>query len=183
VVVGAAHVEGVFSLEPEDDPILLVHPNRLKTGKIVYQRVQPISRRDPPIVEFGHRVDLIQLALNDRPDRSRNPSGGLAVDPVPDIPGRVVSERPDHSAITVAHVACYAQAIHTSDRCAPGPRGRLSGKFYGELDPADPRNVLITDMQLAPKNARGKVEYVGTFTLKKPVDGARGYRASMTGIP
>jgi len=61
VVVGAAHVEGVFSLEPEDDPILLVHPNRLKTGKIVYQRVQPISRRDPQIVEFGHRVDLIQL--------------------------------------------------------------------------------------------------------------------------
>ena len=47
---------------------------------------------------------------------------------------------------------------------------RLTGKFYGELDPADPKNALITDIQLAPRNARGKVEYVGTFTLMKPVD-------------
>jgi hypothetical protein len=50
---------------------------------------------------------------------------------------------------------------------------RLTGKFYGEIDPADPRNALITDIQLAPKNARGKVEYVGTFTLMKPFDAAK----------
>ena len=50
------------------------------------------------------------------------------------------------------------------------PYERLSGKFYGELDPADPKNALITDIQRAPKNARGKVEYVGTFALMKPVD-------------
>ena len=52
----------------------------------------------------------------------------------------------------------------------PPPYERLSGKFYGELDPADPKNALITDIQLAPRNARGKVEYVGTFSLMKPVD-------------
>src|SRR5579863_9388589 len=28
------------------------------------------------------------------------------------------------------------------------PYERLSGKFYGELDPADPKNALITDIQL-----------------------------------
>ena len=50
------------------------------------------------------------------------------------------------------------------------PYERMSGKFYGELDPADPKNALITDIQLAPRNARGKVEYVGTFSLMKPVD-------------
>jgi hypothetical protein len=50
------------------------------------------------------------------------------------------------------------------------PYERLSGKFYGELDPADPRNALITDIQLATRNARGKVEYVGTFSLMKPLD-------------
>lgn len=53
------------------------------------------------------------------------------------------------------------------------PYERLSGKFYGELDPADPKNALITDIQLAPRNARGKVEYVGTFTLMKPVDATK----------
>jgi hypothetical protein len=47
---------------------------------------------------------------------------------------------------------------------------RISGRFYGELDPRDSKNALITDIQLAPKNARGLVEYVGTFSLMKPAD-------------
>ena len=50
------------------------------------------------------------------------------------------------------------------------PYERMSGKFYGELDPADPKNALITDIELAPRNARGRVEYVGTFSLMKPID-------------
>jgi len=53
---------------------------------------------------------------------------------------------------------------------ATPPYERLSGKFYGELDPADPKNALITDIKLATRNARGKVEYVGTFSLMKPID-------------
>jgi Alpha/beta hydrolase domain len=65
------------------------------------------------------------------------------------------------------------------ERVEPSPGGpaaiqipyeRLSGKFYGELDPADPKNALITDIQFAPRNARGKVEYVGTFSMMKPID-------------
>ena len=47
---------------------------------------------------------------------------------------------------------------------------RISGKAYGELDPADPKNAVITDIELAPRNARGKVEYVTTFSLVKPTD-------------
>ena len=34
---------------------------------------------------------------------------------------------------------------------------KISGKAYGELDPADPKNAVITDIQLAPRNERGKV--------------------------
>ena len=47
---------------------------------------------------------------------------------------------------------------------------RISGLAYGELDPADPKNAVITDIELAPRNARGKVEYIATFSLVKPVD-------------
>ena len=47
---------------------------------------------------------------------------------------------------------------------------RLSGHAYGELDPKDPLNAIITDLQLAPRNARGMVEYVATFLLVRPVD-------------
>jgi hypothetical protein len=46
----------------------------------------------------------------------------------------------------------------------------LRGHFYGEIDPKDPRNAIITDIQFAPKNARGMVEYSGTFAISKPVD-------------
>jgi hypothetical protein len=46
----------------------------------------------------------------------------------------------------------------------------LRGKIYGELDPVDPHNRIIQDLELAPRNERGKVEYVATFALAKPVD-------------
>jgi hypothetical protein len=46
----------------------------------------------------------------------------------------------------------------------------LSGRFYGELDPKDPHNSIVNDLQLAPRNARGMVEYSATFALTKPAD-------------
>ncbi|MEI7932451.1 MAG: hypothetical protein WCI21_05285, partial [Alphaproteobacteria bacterium] len=46
----------------------------------------------------------------------------------------------------------------------------IAGKFYGELDPRDPKNAIINDIALAPKNAKGMVEYSATFELAKPVD-------------
>jgi hypothetical protein len=46
----------------------------------------------------------------------------------------------------------------------------LSGHFFGELDPKDAHNSLITDIALAPRNARGMVEYSATFALSKPID-------------
>lgn len=47
---------------------------------------------------------------------------------------------------------------------------RIAGEVWGELDPKDRRNALIQDIQFAPTNERGKVEYVATFTLVKPID-------------
>src|SRR6202041_3709070 len=46
----------------------------------------------------------------------------------------------------------------------------LAGKAFGELDPNDRRNAVIQDIKLAPRNARGMVEYTATFQLVKPVD-------------
>lgn len=51
-----------------------------------------------------------------------------------------------------------------------GQYEKLVGHAYGELDPKDPHNSVITDIQLAPRNSRGMVEYVATFTLLKPID-------------
>jgi hypothetical protein len=53
---------------------------------------------------------------------------------------------------------------------APGPFELIRGRIHGEVDPKDPHNAIIQDLGLAPRNASGKVEYVATFALAKPVD-------------
>jgi hypothetical protein len=51
-----------------------------------------------------------------------------------------------------------------------GPYEHIFGLVHGELDPNDPKNAIIVDIKLAPRNARGKVEYVAQFSIVKPVD-------------
>jgi hypothetical protein len=46
---------------------------------------------------------------------------------------------------------------------------QISGHAFGELDPALPLNAIIQDIGLA-KDADGKVRYVASFVLTKPVD-------------
>ncbi len=89
------------------------------------------------------------------------------------------------SALAIAAVAAPdAQArvtrIVIENRTSPAFNGAsfgstgqyevLTGRAYGELDPKDPHNAIITDIQLAPRNARGMVEYITTFQVVKPVD-------------
>src|SRR5260221_26896 len=47
---------------------------------------------------------------------------------------------------------------------------RLTGRMYGELDPKNPLNAIVTDLEFAPRNARGMVEYSATFSMVKPSD-------------
>ena len=47
---------------------------------------------------------------------------------------------------------------------------KLTGHAYGEVDPRLPLNAIITDLEFAPRNGRGMVEYVATFTILKPAD-------------
>lgn len=53
---------------------------------------------------------------------------------------------------------------------AIGQYVKLSGRAFGELDPENPLNSIITDIELAPRNAAGMVEYTATFTLVIPLD-------------
>ena len=57
---------------------------------------------------------------------------------------------------------------------ATGSYEHLTGVAYGELDPKDPRNSIIQDIDRAPRNARGMVEYTTEIELLKPVDQTRG---------
>ncbi len=59
----------------------------------------------------------------------------------------------------------------------------LTGKAYGELDPNDPHNAVITDIKLAPRNATGKVEYTTTFQIVKPIDMSKSSRLLWHDVP
>ena len=57
---------------------------------------------------------------------------------------------------------------------AVGAYERLHGTLFGELDPAHRLNRTITNLDRAPRNARGCVEYQSEFRILKPLDLARG---------
>src|SRR5512140_1106918 len=57
---------------------------------------------------------------------------------------------------------------------AVGPYEKLIGRAFGEVDPRDPQNAVIADLGLAPRNARGMVEYDTGIILLRPVDPTRG---------
>src|SRR5678810_896256 len=49
---------------------------------------------------------------------------------------------------------------------------QVTGRAFGEIDPANPHNALITDITnpLARDPSTGKVTYVASFVLRKPKD-------------
>jgi hypothetical protein len=55
-----------------------------------------------------------------------------------------------------------------------GTYEKLIGKIYGEVDPKNRLNKVIVNLEKAPRNKRGRVEYWSDFCILKPVDMARG---------
>ena len=62
------------------------------------------------------------------------------------------------------HHLARARRSTASRSARSGRTKEIKGIAIGEIDPRDPRNAVITDIELAPTNARGKVEYRTTFT-------------------
>ena len=55
-----------------------------------------------------------------------------------------------------------------------GAYEKITGKIYLEVDPDHIANQLIVDLNLAPRNELGNVEFSTDFELQKPVDPQRG---------
>ncbi|HEX9548933.1 MAG TPA: hypothetical protein VF942_16450, partial [Acidimicrobiales bacterium] len=55
-----------------------------------------------------------------------------------------------------------------------GPYERLTGTAYMEVDPRDPLNAIVVDVERAPRNGRGLVEFSTPFFILKPLDMSRG---------
>ena len=78
--------------------------------------------------------------------------------------------------VTEINVAAVEPFADGASYGATGAYERVRGTFKGELDPADPRNKVIVNLDKAPRNARGRVDYEADFFLLRPADAARGNR-------
>ncbi len=63
-----------------------------------------------------------------------------------------------------------------------GQYEKLTGRIYGEVDPTEAPDSTITDIALAPKNARDMVEYSANIMIFRPVDPAKGNHKLLMGI-
>lgn len=57
---------------------------------------------------------------------------------------------------------------------AVGPYVRIVGKVYFAVDPGLPANRLISDIDLAPRNAQGRVEFSSDLYMLRPLDATKG---------
>src|SRR5216683_3119914 len=63
-----------------------------------------------------------------------------------------------------------------------GPYERLDGTVYIEVDPRDPLNAMIVNLDKAPKTPKGMVGFTTPFFILKPVDMARGNHKISYGV-
>jgi hypothetical protein len=54
-----------------------------------------------------------------------------------------------------------------------GPYEMLTGTAFMEVDPANPQDAIIVDVDHAPRNAQGRVEFSTPFVVLTPADPAR----------
>src|SRR5262245_11375376 len=78
--------------------------------------------------------------------------------------------------ITRIEVARKAPAFEGTAFGTVGAYEQIDGTAHGEIDPRDLLNALIQDIELAPRNARGMVEYSMGISILKPVDLTKGNR-------
>jgi hypothetical protein len=95
-------------------------------------------------------------------------------------------------AITMALVPCAARAevtrVEITSRVdvlggkpfgPAGPYEKIIGKVFFAVDPADPHNRSIVDMEKAPRDARGRVEFSADLYVLAPKEPARGNGAAL----
>ena len=64
-----------------------------------------------------------------------------------------------------------------------GAYEKVAGTLRFAVDPKHPLHRQITDIERAPTNARGEVEFAADFYVLKPVDPTRGNRRLLVDVP
>jgi Alpha/beta hydrolase domain len=86
----------------------------------------------------------------------------------------VVTPAPSHAELTRVEITERVDILNGKAFGDVGPYEKLHGKAYFAADPKNPRNQVIADIELAPRNREGKVEFSADLFILKPKDPSRG---------
>ena len=75
-----------------------------------------------------------------------------------------------YAGVTAVHIIAIEPFAEHAAFGNTGAYERVRGTVSGELDPQHPRNQAIVNLQYAPRNANGRVEYEIDFFMLRPVN-------------
>src|SRR5689334_20406910 len=78
------------------------------------------------------------------------------------------------AAVTDVHVVERDDILNGVSFGAAGPYERIRATVRFAVDPKNPANRIITDIDLAPRNEQGLVEFTADLALFKPRDPKQG---------
>ena len=86
----------------------------------------------------------------------------------------VLCAAPSEARITRIEISKIEPAFEGAQFGAVGTYERVIGRAYGEVDPNLRANAIIQDIDHAPRNAKGFVEYVTDVDILRPADRSKG---------
>lgn len=88
-----------------------------------------------------------------------------------------------HAEVIRFEVLQSAPAFEKRSFGSVGPYVRVTARATIAVDPTDPRNAVIADIDKAPRNAQGKVEATADVVLLRPADPLRGNGTLLVDVP
>lgn len=85
--------------------------------------------------------------------------------------------------VTRIEITSRADVLSGREFGLAGAYEKLTGRVYFAVDPHNPRNRVIVDLNLAPRNAAGLVEFSADLYILRPKDANRGNGAAIFEIP
>jgi hypothetical protein len=91
---------------------------------------------------------------------------------------------PLHAKVSQINITCVqSPTFGGASFGSVGQYELLQGTFTGEVDPSNPQNAVIVDIQNAPRNARGMVTYSADFQILRPINLSQGNHRVIFDLP
>jgi Alpha/beta hydrolase domain len=91
---------------------------------------------------------------------------------------------PSYAEVTQINITCVqSPTFGGASFGSVGQYELIQGTFTGEVDPVNPQNAVIVDIQNAPRNAKGMVTYSADFQIFRPINLSLGNHRVIYDLP